>query len=70
MSPELREMIERLRDYKMSPQEKFLQRVSFIWGMQDYDSPSPMTKRQIAEHLAESHGYPSEWIDLVQEPKP
>lgn len=65
MSPELQAALERARNHIMTPQEKFLQRVSWCFGMQDYDSPNPMSKRRVAEILIEQQGYPLEWIDLI-----
>lgn len=50
----------------MTPQEKFLQRVSWIYGMQDYDNPNPMSKQQVAKHMIELHGHPLEWAELVK----
>jgi hypothetical protein len=64
MSPELRSALEKCRNHQMTPQEKFLQRVSFCYGQQDYDRPG-WSKRRIAEFLAEQYGYPAEWAELV-----
>lgn len=58
MSVELREAIEKARDYIMSPYEQFEQRVSFIYGQQDYDNPNPRTKDEIRAMLFDTHGYP------------
>jgi hypothetical protein len=65
MSDKLRAAIERARNHKMAPQEKFLQRVSFCYGQQDYDNPNAWSKRRVAEFLAEQYGYPAEWAELV-----
>lgn len=51
MSPELEKLIERARNHKMTPREHFEQRVSWIYGQQDWDSPHQLTKDQIREHL-------------------
>lgn len=67
MSAELREALERARKHKMTPQEKFLQKVSFVYGQQDHDDPNPWSKRRVAEFLAEHDGYPPEWAELVPE---
>jgi hypothetical protein len=58
VSPELAALIERARHYKMTPEEVFEQRVSFVYGMQDFDDPNPRTKDQIREHLIQIHGRP------------
>lgn len=58
MSPELKALIERVRHHKMTPQERFEQRVSFIYGQQDYDSPNPRTKDQIRQALIDMEGHP------------
>lgn len=56
MSPKLEALIERARNHRMTPAERFEQRVSFVFGQQDYDSPCQMTKDEIREHLR-SLGY-------------
>lgn len=48
---ELEARIESLRDYVMSPAERFEQRVSFVFGQQDYDNPNPLTKDEIRHIL-------------------
>lgn len=58
MSPELEAALARVRDHKMTPQERFEQRVSFIYGQQDYDSPNPRTKDQIRQALIDVEGSP------------
>lgn len=51
MSPELVAALERAKNHKMSPEEKFEQRVSFVYGQQDYDSPVKKTKDEIRQIL-------------------
>lgn len=65
MGPELAAALERAKSHVMTPQEKFLQKVSFVFGQQDYDSPAPMSKRRVAEIIIEHQGYPLEWLELV-----
>jgi hypothetical protein len=57
MSPELRERLDALRNYKMSPQELFEQRVSFVYSGQA-DGPHAKSKDEIRQMLVDSHGYP------------
>jgi hypothetical protein len=59
MTPELKDAIERIRGHKMTPEERFEQRVSFVFGQQDYDSPNQMTKDEVRQHLVEMYGYPA-----------
>ena len=59
MSPELEAAIERARHHIMTPEEKFEQRVSFVFGQQDYDNPNPRTKDEIREALIASMGRPA-----------
>ena len=58
MSPELTAALERVKGYVMSPEEVFEQRVSFVYGQQDFDDPNPRTKDQIRDTLAKMHGRP------------
>lgn len=58
MSPELEAALARARKHVMTPEERFEQRVSFVFGQQDYDDPNPRTKDQIRQRLIELHGYP------------
>lgn len=51
MSPELIAALERVKGHIMSPEEKFEQRVSFVFGQQDYDSPVQKSKDEIREIL-------------------
>lgn len=53
------ELIEHARNYKMTPQERFEQRVSFIYGQQDFDNPNPRTKEQIRQHMIDTYGSPA-----------
>lgn len=62
MSPELEAAIERARHYKMSPRERFEQKVSFVYGMQDFDAPG-RSKDEIRRMLAEHGGYPDKWAE-------
>lgn len=57
MSPELEALIERARHHKMTPQERFEQRVSFIHGMQDYDSPTALSKDEVRECLLDPDSF-------------
>lgn len=59
MSLELEAALERARHHVMTPQELFEQRVSFVYGQQDYDSPNPRTKDEIRQMLAEMYGRPA-----------
>jgi hypothetical protein len=65
MDDELKAALERAHDHKPTPQEMFLQKVSFVYGQQDYDGPNPRSKREVAEAVAEQHGYPPEWAELI-----
>lgn len=67
MDDELRAALERAAKHKPTKEEMFLQRVSFIYGQQDYDSPNQWSKRRIAEFICEQQGYPDEWAQLVPE---
>ena len=58
MSPELELAIERARKHVMTPQEKFEQRVSFVYGQQDHDNPNPRSKDEIRQMLIDMHGHP------------
>lgn len=57
MSPELEAAIERMRNHVMTPEEKFEQRVSFVYGQQDHDKPGK-SKDEIRQMLIDSTGYP------------
>lgn len=52
MTPELEELLELARHYKMTPKERYDQRVSFIYGMQKLSEPG-YTVEQIKAALAE-----------------
>lgn len=56
MSPELEAAIERARHIKMTPEQKFEQRVSFVYGM--LSSKDKRTKDDIRRMLIDEHGYP------------
>jgi hypothetical protein len=56
MSPKFEELIERARNHNMTPAERFEQRVSFVYGQQDWDSACQRSKNEIREHLR-SLGY-------------
>ena len=62
----LQKLIDSVRGYKMTPEEKFRQKVSFVYGQQDYDSPRQFSKREIAEKLADFEGYPAYWVEGVR----
>lgn len=53
---EVLRLIEKAKKHKMSPDERFEQKVSWIYGMQDFDSPNPRTKEQIRNWLAHLEG--------------
>lgn len=57
MSERLRELIEKARHHKMTPEEKFEQRVSFVYGQQDHDKPG-LTKDEIRQMLIHMEGRP------------
>jgi len=57
MSEELDRLIERARNHKMTPHERFEQRVSFVYGQQDWSSPHQRTKDEIRQHLARIYGH-------------
>lgn len=50
------ELIERARNHKMTPQEKFEQRVSFVYGQQDWSAKHQFTKDQIRTRLSGDGG--------------
>ena len=52
-------LIERAKKHIMSPEEKFEQRVSFVFGQQDYDNPNQLTKDQVRGMLIEMMGRPA-----------
>lgn len=39
MSPELKALIEKYRDYKMTPEERFEQAINFAWGNAAFEYP-------------------------------
>ena len=55
----LEALIERAKKHIMSPEEKFEQRVSFVFGQQDYDNPNQLTKDQVRAMLIEMMGRPA-----------
>jgi len=55
-NPELDALIERARHHKMTPQEVFEQRVSWVWGMLDKDDKR--TKDDIRAALVDLQGSP------------
>lgn len=52
-----REMIERARSYKMTPQERRAQRVSLVMGMRG--KSSTLTREKVTTLLEELEGVPS-----------
>ncbi len=58
MSQELRDALDRVKGHVMTPQEKFEQRVSFVYGQQDWSRPNQRTKDEIRQHLIDIYGYP------------
>jgi hypothetical protein len=56
MSDKLRTALDRVKGHVMSPQEKFEQRVSFVYGQQDWSSPHQQTKDEIRQHLIDIYG--------------
>lgn len=65
MSPELEAAIDRARKHVMTPQEKFEQRVSFVYGQQDWSSGRARSKDEIRQSLIRIHGTP-ELDDLLR----
>lgn len=65
MSPALRSAFERARNYKMTPEEVFEQKVSFVYGQQ-MDRPDPRSKDEIRRMLIEHQGYPARTITKEQ----
>lgn len=63
MSPELKALLERAKNHRMTDEEYFEQRVSFVYGQQDYDNPNPLTKDQIRRVLRN----PANWQDVLAE---
>lgn len=63
MSPELQALIERAKDHRMTDEEYFEQRVSFVYGQQDFDNPNPLTKDQIRRVLRN----PANWAEVHKE---
>ncbi|AJA07482.1 hypothetical protein SKP52_02760 [Sphingopyxis fribergensis] len=65
-NPELDAAIEKARHHIMTPAEKFEQRVSFVYGQQDFDKPGK-SKDEIRAMVAESVGYPLDEITALRE---
>lgn len=59
MGSDLTALIERARNYKMTPQERFEQRVSFVYGQQDWSSGNTKSKDEIREMLIDIYGHPT-----------
>lgn len=59
MSPELEAALERVKGCKMTPAERFEQRVSFVYGQQDWSAPVQRTKDEIRQHMIEIYGKPA-----------
>lgn len=57
MTPELTAAIERARHIKMTPRQKFEQRVSFVFS----GASEGITKQRVRETLCDHGGYPAEW---------
>lgn len=55
----LADLIERARNHVMTPEEVFEQRVSFVYGMQDFDGPT-RSKDEIRAALIKLYGRPKE----------
>lgn len=51
------EVLAKARAHVMSAAEKFEQRVSFVYGQQDFDGPS-RSKEEVRVHVADMTGYP------------
>ena len=64
-NPELDAAIEKARHHVMTAEEKFEQRVSFVYGQQDYDKPA-RNKDEIRKHVAESIGFPLDEIATLR----
>ena len=64
-NPELDAAIEKARHHVMTAEEKFEQRVSFVYGQQDFDKPA-RNKDEIRKHVAESIGFPLDEIAALR----
>lgn len=58
MTPELKKALEKARSHVMTPEEKFEQRVSFVYGQQDHDKPGK-SKDEIRQMIIDREGYPA-----------
>jgi hypothetical protein len=56
IAPGLCVLIKNSRHHKMTPEDVFEQRVSFVFGQQDFDNPSSRTKDEIRVMLKELGG--------------
>lgn len=62
MTNELEEALKKSVKWTMTPEEKFLQMVSFVYGN---DFKSTRTKKEVAASIIKHGAYPLEWIELV-----
>ena len=53
----MKALIERARDYVMTPEEVFEQRVSFVYGQ--LGEKNKLTKQEVADYLLHKHGRPA-----------
>lgn len=60
MTPKLAELVERARHHVMTPEEKFEQRVSFVYAQQDHSSGHVMPKDEIRQMLIDAYGMPAQ----------
>lgn len=59
MSHELKSALDRVKGHVMSPEEIFEQRVSFVYGQQDWSGSAQRTKDEIRAHMVEIFGQPA-----------
>lgn len=58
MSEKLDAAIEKARHHVMTPEEKFEQRVSFVYAQQDWGNPNRRSKDEIRQMLIDMYGCP------------
>ena len=68
MTPELEALIEQARNHVMTDEEVFEQRVSFVYGQQDYDSPNPLSKDEVRQALRNPHKFWKERLAVFPPP--
>lgn len=55
LSERLEELVEKARNHVMTPEERFEQRVSFVYGQMN----GSMTKDEVRQSLINLNGYPA-----------